>query len=145
MGTKKKQGGDKGSPKISCASFFERFKALVIDVFMIYTPILYVMTYGILGSKEAFQANQWAIFACILLYGIIDSLFCCIGGQTPGMRAQELKLYAQTGQRPNFFLTLLRFFIWLLSLALLFGFVFPFLRKDRKTFHDLVCQTEVRS
>lgn len=124
--------------------FLKRLKALVIDVFMIYTPILYVMTYVILGNKEAFQSNQWAIFVCVLLYGVIDSLFCCFAGQTPGMRAQGLVLQNQQGQFPSFFLNLLRFFIWLLSLGLVFGFVFPFFRKDRKSFHDLIFATQIK-
>lgn len=123
--------------------FLKRFKAFAIDLFMIYTPILYVMTYVVLGNKEAFQENQWAIFICVLLYGIIDSLFCCVASQTPGMRAQSLVLKDSKGKNVFFFIALFRFFAWLFSLGLVFGFVFPFLRKDRKAFHDFICCTNI--
>lgn len=122
-------------------SFFLRIKAFIIDLFMIYMPILYMTTYLILGGKEQFQGSQWAIFGCVLLYGIIDSLFCSIASQTPGMRAQGLILQTQNHCKPNFFLALMRFLLWLFSLGFMFGFIFPFLRKDRQTFHDFICKT----
>lgn len=125
-------------------SFFLRFKAFVIDLFMIYMPILYVTTYLILGGKEEFQNNQWAISGCILLYGVIDSLFCSIASQTPGMRAQNLIIQTKRHSKPSFFLALLRFYIWLFSLGFVFGLFFPFFRKDRRAFHDLICQTETK-
>lgn len=124
-------------------SFFLRIKAFIIDLFMIYMPILYVMTYLILGGKEKFQGSQWAIFGCVLLYAIIDSLFSSIASQTPGMRAQGLILQTHNHSKPHFFLAFIRFFIWLFSLGLGFGFIFPFLRKDRQTFHDFICKTTI--
>ncbi|RDU69430.1 RDD family protein [Helicobacter cholecystus] len=123
--------------------FFLRFKAFVIDLFMIYTPILYITTYVILGSKEALWANQGAIFICWFLYALIDSLFCSIVSQTPGMRAQELVLKDQQGNKLGFFRCFLRFFVWLSSLGLVFGFVFPLFRKDRMSFQDWLCQTKI--
>ena len=83
--------------------FFLRFKAFVIDLFMIYTPILYIVTYFILGSKEALWANQGAVLSCWALYGGIDSLLCSTLSQTPGMRAQELILVDKEGQKVGFF------------------------------------------
>lgn len=123
--------------------FFLRFKAFVIDLFMIYTPILYIVTYFILGSKEAFWANQWAVLSCWALYGGIDSLLCSTLSQTPGMKAQELILTDKKGQKAGFFRCFIRFVAWLVSLGLVFGFVFPFFRKDRLSFQDWLCQTRV--
>ena len=120
--------------------FFLRFKAFVIDLFMIYTPILYIVTYFILGSKEALWANQGAVLSCWALYGGIDSLLCSTLSQTPGMRAQELILVDKEGQKVGFFRCFVRFFSWLVSLGLVFGFVFPFFRKDRLSFQDWLCQ-----
>ena len=123
--------------------FFLRFKAFVIDLFMIYTPILYIVTYFILGSKEALWANQGAVLSCWALYGGIDSLLCSTLSQTPGMRAQELVLVGKEGQKVGFFRCFIRFFSWLVSLGLVFGFVFPFFRKDRLSFQDWLCQTKI--
>lgn len=138
-----KQTSPKQSIQKPQSYFFLRFKAFVIDLFMIYTPILYIMTYAILGSKEALWANQWAVLSCWALYGGIDSLFCSIASQTPGMRAQELVLVDKNNQKVGFFKCLIRFFTWLVSLGLVFGFVFPFFRKDRLSFQDWLCQTRV--
>lgn len=123
--------------------FFLRIKAFIIDMFMIYTPILYIVTYIILGSKEALWQNQFAIFICWFLYACIDSLFCAIASQTPGMKAQNIILVDIHGNKIGFFKCFLRFFVWLSSLGLGFGFVFPFFRKDRSTFQDWMCQTKI--
>lgn len=123
--------------------FFLRFKAFVIDLFMIYTPILYIVTYFILGSKEAFWANQGAVLSCWALYGGIDSLLCSTLSQTPGMRAQELVLTDKEGKKVGFFRCFIRFVAWLVSLGLVFGFVFPFFRKNRLSFQDWLCQTQI--
>ena len=123
--------------------FFLRFKAFVIDLFMIYTPILYITTYLILGSKEALWANQGAVLSCWALYGGIDSLLCSTLSQTPGMRAQELILVDKEGQKVGFFRCFIRFVAWLVSLGLVFGFVFPFFRKDKMSFQDWLCQTKI--
>lgn len=143
MGSLKKNNQTKFIKQPKFPSFFLKIKALIIDLFMIYTPILYGVTYFILGTKEQFQNNQWAIFVCVLLYGIIDSLFCSIASQTPGMRAQGLILQTNKYSKPSFFLALGRFFLWLFSLGFVFGFVFPFLRKDKQTFHDFICKTTI--
>ncbi|ANV98656.1 hypothetical protein BBW65_07525 [Helicobacter enhydrae] len=129
--------------KTTLKDCYTRFKALVIDVFMIYTPILYIATYLFLGGKEAFQNNQVAILICFLLYALIDSTLCATLGQTPGMRAQNLVLQTKTHTKVCFFVCLLRFVLCFLSFALLFGFVFPFLRNDRQTFHDWLCRTQI--
>lgn len=123
--------------------FFLRFKAFIIDMFMIYTPILYITTYVVLGSKEALWHNQGAIFVCWFLYACIDSLFCSIASQTPGMRAQEIALVNNNGEKVGFFKCFIRFFVWLVSLALVFGVLFPYFRKDRLSFQDWLCQTKI--
>lgn len=122
---------------------FLKIKALIIDLFMIYTPILYIMTYLILHGKEEFQNNQWAIFVCVFIYGIIEALFCAIASQTPGMKAQGLILQTRQKTKPSFLLAFMRFFLWLFSLGFVFGFVFPFLRKDKQSFHDFICKTQI--
>ncbi len=122
---------------------FMRFKAFVTDIFMIYTPLLYIMTYIVLGSAQSFRENQSAIFICIFLYGFISSAFFAAKSQTPGYRYMGLILQTKDNKNPTLLLALLRFFIWLLSMSLLIGLLFPFFHPQKITLHDLICRTKV--
>lgn len=122
---------------------FARLRAFLVDIFMINMPILYITTYLILGSKEAFLASQIAHFICFMLYGVILSAFFAISSQTPGYKYAQIALLNNNGKKVNFMLSLIRFIIFCASLALIFGFVFPFFRKDRACFHDIICKTKV--
>ncbi len=77
--------------KVKLASRFLRFKAFLIDIFLLYTPILYLF-YFILGSKEAFLNNQLIIFLCSLIFGLIQGLFLLKKAQSPGFKAYDLYL-----------------------------------------------------
>ncbi|PAF50460.1 RDD family protein [Helicobacter sp. 13S00477-4] len=120
---------------------FERIKALITDIFMIYTPILYITTYLILGSANEFRHSQTSIFICLCLYGIISSIFICISSQTPGLRYMNLVLIRTQGDKISFLRALIRFFIWVLGISLLIGIITPFFRKDKKFLHDILCDT----
>lgn len=120
-----------------------RFKAFVTDLFMIYTPLLYIMTYLVLGSAQSFRENQGAIFICIALYGLISSAFFSAKGQTPGYKYVGLFLQTRDGKNVSFFLALIRFFIWLFSMSLVIGLLFPFFHPQRLALHDLICKTKV--
>ncbi|PAF42733.1 RDD family protein [Helicobacter sp. 11S03491-1] len=120
---------------------FRRIKAFITDLFMIYTPILYVVTYLILGSAEKFRHDQVSIFICLLLYGIISAIFIAISSQTPGLRYMELAISAPNGKKIGFFKALIRFFIWIFGVAILLGLITPFFRKDKKCLHDIICNT----
>ncbi len=119
------------------------FKAFLTDIFMIYVPALYVTTYGILGSANAFRQNQGAIFIVILFYGIVTSLFFTFSGQTPGYRYAKLELIFRD-KKPGFFRVILRFFIFILSMGFVFGLFFPFFDKQSRTFHDVLCKTRIK-
>lgn len=110
---------------------------------MIYTPILYIATYAILGSKEAFRENQFAIFICFLLYCFILSLLFSLKSQTLGYMYFNLFLKSDSGEKIGFFLALFRLILFCFSMSLIFGFIFPFFRKDGKAFHDYICKTKV--
>ncbi len=69
-----------------------RLKAFLTDIFMIYMPILYLVTYLILGGAQAFRDNQLAIFLCFVVYALICSIFIAISGSTPGLKYVGLKL-----------------------------------------------------
>lgn len=113
-------------------------------MFMIYTPILYIITYLVLGSKEQFLHNQFAPMAAVFLYGVIQALFVSILGQTPGKRAYEIKIVDESkNENISFFRALIRFFLFLVSVALVFGIVYYFLRKDSRAFHDIFVGSKV--
>jgi len=57
------------------ANYTDRVKAFITDLFMIYTPILYAITYVVLGNKEAFQRSTLGPLSAVLLYGVIYALF----------------------------------------------------------------------
>src|SRR5574344_1431249 len=70
-----------------------RFKAFLTDTFLITTPILYIVIYLVMGSGEEFAQNRslgWGIIFSI--HFIIISIFWLKNGQTPRLKAYELKL-----------------------------------------------------
>lgn len=123
--------------------FKERLIAFIVDIFMIYTPILYVVTYFVLGSKEAFIDNDGAIFICFALYCLVISFMFYRKSQTLGYMYSKIILLRDDNDSISFFLSLFRVFIFCISMSLLFGFLFPFFNKNRKTFHDFLCKTKV--
>ncbi len=133
----------KGAKAQSLASL--RFKAFVVDMFMIYIPILYITTYFILDGKEDFLSNQLAVFCDTFLLGLILSAFFAKTGQSPGYKAYELKLIdIQTKAKPSFGRAFFRYFCFLLSGATLFGLFVCFIREDKRHLHDLLSQTNVQ-
>lgn len=127
--------------KAKIASRWLRFRALLIDVFLIYVPILYLF-YFLLGSKEAFLNNHYVTSLCTFLFGFIQALFLAIKAQSPGFKAYDLYLIdLQTGKKITFFRILLRYIIFIISFGLLFGLFISFLRKDKLNLHDILTQT----
>ena len=50
------------------ATFWERGKAQVIDTFMIYLPLLYFLTYVVIGSAQGFRESHYiSIFRLIAI------------------------------------------------------------------------------
>lgn len=143
MKNKKINKQEESSSIIKKMFLIERIKAFITDVFMIYMPILYIATYGILGSKEAFQSNQPVILICFLFYAFITSLLFSLKSQTLGYMYAEIKLIRDDGKKVGFFLALFRFFAFCFSMSLLFGFFIPFMNRNRRTFHDFVAKTSV--
>lgn len=144
---KVKQHSTKDTPSPSTstirASFFTRTKAQIIDLFMLYTPIMYVITYGVLGSKEALWESQWAPSVATLLYGVIVAIFLAKTAQTPGKKAQDIKVQRMDKKPLTFLFSLYRFFVFLIAGASVVGILMPIWRKDKLALHDIICRTEV--
>jgi len=126
------------------ASIPDRIKAFITDMFMIYVPILYVLTYVILNGKDDFQASNWAPFIAVSLYGVISSFLLYKFGQTPGNKAYTMKVVdVTTHKNITFVQALLRFIGFLVGATFLVGFIVPFYRKDRRSLHDIIAKTTV--
>ena len=66
-------------------------------------------------------------------------------GQTLGMRAWKTEIVDETGRRPGWRTSLIRFAVSLLSAAALgLGFWMSLFREDRACWHDLVSRTRLR-
>ena len=146
----KKQSKTKQEQKIKLeetvhyATIPDRIKAFITDMFMIYVPILYIITYAVMDGKDEFQSSDLAPFIGVLLYGIIYILFLWKSGQTPGKRAYEMRVVdASTHKKITLSQAILRFVGFLFSATILIGLIFPFYRKDKRSLHDLIANTVV--
>lgn len=139
---KKNQDHKQTLKTVNYASYPDRVKALIVDMFMIYAPILYFMAYVVMGSKEEFQASQLAPLMAVSVYGLIYTVLVAKFGQTPGKRAYMIKVVDdKTHKTISFFRALCRFIMFLFSATILLGLLTPFYRKDKKALHDIVCGT----
>ena len=127
--------------KAKIASRWLRFRALLVDIFLIYVPILYLF-YFMLGSKEAFLNNSFVPSFCTFLFGFIQALFLAKKAQSPGFRAYDLYLIdINTGGKLSFLKIILRYIIFIVSFGVLIGFFVSFLRKDTLSLHDVLTQS----
>ena len=96
-----------------------------------------------MGSGEAFSEDRlkgWSIILVIHLLIII--FFWFVKGQTPGLKAYELKIVdALTKNRISFVQSLIRYSATVFVVVSFFLIFLPFIRKDKKTFQDLISNT----
>ncbi|PHQ55196.1 MAG: transporter [Sulfurimonas sp.] len=138
----KKQTSKPRKVNILYARYPHRIKALITDMFMIYMPIMFFITYVALSGKDALQSSSLAPLIATSLYGIIYSIFLSKTGQTPGKKAYDIKVVDYKSQKNlSFIMALLRFIAFLFSATTIVGLFIPFFRKDNKTLHDLICGT----
>ncbi len=127
------------------ASVGLKIKAFLTDSFMLVLPIMYIVFYLIMGSRESFADNMLMGWIYILVpLVIVQSIFFYRTGQTPGYRAYELTLIDEkTQERPSLFTIVFRNIAAILSLLSFLGWALMFFRKDNKTLHDLLSETAV--
>ena len=124
----------------------ERAKAFIVDMFMIMMPIMYITTYILMDGKNDFQSNEIARWATAFAFGFILCAFWKISGQSPGLKAYDLKLVdASTCNNISWTKSILRYLIFIFSAVTIFGLFLPFFRKDKKTFQDIVANTKIIS
>ena len=133
-----------GKPDVVYARFTDRIKALITDLFMIYIPILYVITYAILDGKDDFQASQLAPFIGVSLYAIIYATLVSKFAQTPGKKAYTIKIVdTKTYEKLGFFRAIWRFIAFLFTATTVLGLFLPLYRKDNRALHDLLANSVV--
>ena len=138
----KKQKKSQEKTTLRYAYYPDRIKALITDMFMIYAPILYLITYVVMGGKDAFQSSQLAPLAGVTLYGIVYAFLIAKFGQTPGKKAYEIKVVDDTTYKNiGFFRAFVRFVAFLFTATTLLGLLLPLYRKDKKALHDIICST----
>lgn len=131
------------SPKSDLASLGARLKAFLTDTFLITTPILYIVIYLIMGSGEEFAQNRsfgWGIIFAV--HASIILIFWLKSGQTPGLRAYEIKLVDNnTRQRVSVLQVMIRYITTLFAVISIFLLFLPFFNKDKKTIQDIFSNT----
>lgn len=133
----------KNSDFVPLATFWDRAKAQVIDTFMIYIPILYFLTYVVVGSAKGFRDSTWAPLAAVAIYALIAGILLAFKGQTPGKKAYDLWIMRDNGKKVTLFYALFRFFCFLLSGVSVVGILSPLWRKDKKALHDFLSRSQV--
>ncbi|BCD63142.1 hypothetical protein NitYY0826_C2036 [Nitratiruptor sp. YY08-26] len=128
------------------APIADRLKAFLTDTFMITMPIIYIVIYFIMGSREGFRdhmAQGWLYI--IIPHMLIVTLLWSIKGQTPGMKAYNIKItrFNDPNRLPNFFQSLLRYIFMPISILSVIGVAIALFRKDKQTLHDLISFTRL--
>ena len=129
-------------PSFTISPPVNRVKAFITDTFMILMPLLYIVFYLIMGSREEFAENMllgWA-YTFIPHFLIIMS-FWFFKSQTPGYKAYDIKLVDINLKKPSLSRLIIRYFAFALSTVLVAGLFFAIARKDKKTLHDLISGT----
>ncbi len=139
--SKKSQKETFGSAPIA-----DRLKAFLTDTFMITMPIMYIVIYLVMGSREEFRDHMGEGWLYILIphYLIVTALWT-IKGQTPGMKAYDIAIvrWFDETKRPNFFQSSIRYFAMPISILSIIGILIALFRSDRQTLHDLVSLTKL--
>ena len=118
------------------------FKAVLTDSFMLLMPIMYIVFYLVFGSREEY-AHHWQLGGLYIFSGlaVVESIFLILKGQTPGMKAYNLKLislYTEQKALPQLvivrqILSKVVFLIW--------GWIVIFFRKDNRNLQDIILHT----
>jgi uncharacterized RDD family membrane protein YckC len=122
-----------------------KIKAFLTDAFMLVMPIMYIVFYLVMGSREGFAQNKLMGWLYILAPLVIaQTLFMVKTAQTPGYRAYNLQIIDESsGEKPTSFTILFRNLCAVLSFFSIFGWLMMFFRKDSKTLHDLLSNTAI--
>ena len=140
-----KKDSIKKEVKTDFASLPSRLKAFLTDTFLITTPIFYIVIYLIMGSGEEFAQNRTMGWSIILtVHASLILIFWLKSGQTPGLKAYQLKLIDNISQdRVSVIQVLIRYFATLFAVISIFLLFVPFFTKNKKSFQDILSNTSI--
>ena len=133
--------------KILCnAPLMARFKAFITDSFMLLMPLMYIVFYFVMGSREDFAADKLHGWLYIFVpHLIIVVSFWYFKAQTPGMKAYEIAITnAKSCKKPLAFRFVSRYFFMTISIFLILPLIVPYLNKEKKTLWDMLSGTCVK-
>lgn len=140
-----KKDSFKSNSSQNLATLSQRFRAFLTDLFLITTPIIYLVIYVIMGGGDGFAQNRtlgWGII--LLLCYLIIGIFWLKNGQTPGLKSYDIKLVDnKTEGRLSVIQASVRFITTFFAIVLIAPLFYCYFNKDRKTFQDLLSNTKI--
>jgi len=113
-------------------------------MFMIMMPIMYITTYIVFDTKEQMQSSDIARWATAGIYGAVVIIFWCLKGQTPGMKAYDIKVVdKKTVQNISIVQAVNRYLIFMFSAITIVLLFVPFFKKEKHMIHDILTNTIV--
>jgi len=130
---------------INFAGNLDKIKSFITDTFMIVMPIVYIVFYIVMGDRQVFSENLFSGWAYILIsMAIVIVPFYTLKGQTPGLRAYDLKVIdIKTKEKPSLVLSITRYIFFTINFLSLFGLFYSFFRDDKRGIHDLLSGTAI--
>jgi len=128
------------------SSLMLRFKSFLTDTFMLTMPLMYIVTYLVMGSLEDFSSQKALGWFYIMLphFLLVTSLWL-FKRQTPGMKAYDLYIVDSiTGQKPSIISIINRYIFTTISIAFIFTMFIPFFNKSRRTLQDFISGTIIQ-
>ena len=120
-----------------------RLKAFIVDMFMIMMPLAYVLTYIVLGGKDEFLGSINARWLVNIVYGVITIVLWSKLGQTPGMKAYNLKVVLENGEKLSFFHSFNRYLFFVISMVLIAPMFYIFFNDEKKSIWDILSKSKV--
>jgi uncharacterized RDD family membrane protein YckC len=128
------------------APLMPRVKAFITDMFMLLMPIMYLVFYIVMGSREEFaQDKMHGWFYIIIPNLILVVSFWYFKMQTPGMKAYEIAIIdSKTGEKPMLIWLINRYFFTLIAIFTPILWAIPYFNKKKKTFQDYLSGTCIK-
>ncbi|MBI3873445.1 MAG: RDD family protein [Arcobacter sp.] len=123
-----------------------RFKAFITDSFMLLIPLMYIVFYFVMGSREAFAADKFHGWLYIFIPHFVAVVsFWYFKAQTPGMKAYEIAIInVYDGKQPSVFRLISRYIFMTSSIFLIIPLFIPYLNKRKRTTWDMLSGTCVK-